>query len=244
MDIDLFETEQKVSADAAGLIQRSRGYAKIDLSDYISLAEQYDKLLEQLRRSTRLSDRTESVLFASTLDLTDKVHHDALTGIFNRRYMEDAMKRIISTITRSGGGFLSVLMMDLDFFKYYNDAYGHNMGDACLTAVAKTIESSILRPGDFAVRYGGEEFVVILPNTDENGACEVAMRIIRNVKSLDIPHEKSEISDHVTISIGITSSNVMHTKDGKDLIKKADEALYTSKHSGRNRYTYKEFRKG
>jgi diguanylate cyclase (GGDEF)-like protein len=244
MDIDLFESEQKVSDNAAGLIQSSKGGDKINLDDYIALAGEYDKLLEQFRRATRMSDKTESALFASTLDLTDKVHHDALTGIFNRRYMEDALKRIITTLARSGGGDLSVLMMDLDFFKYYNDAYGHNMGDACLTAVAKTIESSIHRQGDFAVRYGGEEVVVILPNTDEGGACEVASRILKNVKSLGIPHEKSEVSDHVTISIGITSGNALHTKDGLDFIRRADDALYTSKHSGRNRYTYKEFRKG
>jgi diguanylate cyclase (GGDEF)-like protein len=243
-EIDLFESEQKTSERAAVIVRNALEGEEISAEEYVKLADAYDRLLEQLRRATHLSDRTASVLYESTLDLVDKVHHDAMTGIYNRRYMEDGLKRVISTMTRSGGGKLSVLMMDLDFFKKYNDEYGHDMGDGCLKAVAKAFEESILRPGDFVVRYGGEEFVAVLPNTDESGACEVATRILKNVRKLNLKHGKSEISDIVTVSIGITSASVLDTRNGLDLIRRADEALYTSKHSGRNRYTYKSFKKG
>jgi diguanylate cyclase (GGDEF)-like protein len=243
MGIDLFENEQKISAAAALLIQKVHDGARLNLDDYEALAGEYDKLLDELRRTMHLADRTAAILYESNMDLADKVHHDALTGIFNRRYMEASLIRVISSLTRSGGGELSVLMMDLDFFKNYNDTYGHNMGDACLKAVAKALAVSVLRPEDFVARYGGEEFIAILPNTGENGAYEVAERIFQNVRLLNIPHEKSEAASSVTISIGITTGSVLNTKDGSDFIKRADEALYISKQSGRNRSSYLAFEK-
>jgi diguanylate cyclase (GGDEF)-like protein len=243
MEIDLFEHEQKISAAAADLIQKVREGASLNLDDYAALAGEYNKLLAQLRMTTHISDRTSTLLHESNLDLSDKIYHDALTGIFNRRYMEDRLIRMVGSMLRSGGGQLSVLMMDLDFFKNYNDAYGHDFGDTCLKTVAKTLADSVLRPEDFVVRYGGEEFVAFLPNTDENGARGVAERILNNVRSLNIPHGKSEAASCVTISIGITTGNVLHnTKDGSEFIKKADEALYKSKQSGRNKYTYLAFK--
>jgi diguanylate cyclase (GGDEF)-like protein len=208
------------------------------LDDYAALAAEYDKILEQLRRATHLSDRTATILHKSTLDLTVKVQHDALTGIFNRRYLEDNLMRIISSLSRSEDGKLGILMMDLDFFKNYNDSYGHTRGDACLKSVAKALEGSLLRPEDFVARYGGEEFAVILPNTGKSGACEVAERILQNVRSLNILHEKSEAASYVTVSIGITTGSALHTRNGADFIKRADEALYISKQTGRNKYTY------
>jgi diguanylate cyclase (GGDEF)-like protein len=238
LGIDLFANEQKIRDDAAALIQKVRDGAHLNLADYAALADAYGKLLEQLRRATYLSDRTTTVLHESTLDLADKVHRDALTGIFNRRYMEDSLTRIVNALIRSGGGKLSVLMMDLDFFKNYNDSYGHNRGDACLKAVAETLADSVFRPQDFAVRYGGEEFAAILPDTGEEGAREVAERMLNNVRELNIPHNRSAAADRVTISIGVTTGDVAYTHNGLDYIKRADEALYMSKRNGRDRYTY------
>jgi diguanylate cyclase (GGDEF)-like protein len=242
MEIDLFENEQKISTAAADLIQKVREGACLDLDDFAALASEYNKLLAQLRMTTHISDRTSTILHESNLDLSDKICHDALTGIFNRRYMDDHLIRVIASLARSGGGKLSVLMMDLDFFKNYNDEYGHDLGDTCLKTVAKTLADSVLRPEDFVARYGGEEFVAFLPNTDEKGASEVAERILNNVRSLKIPHEKSAAANYVTISIGITTGNALQTKDGSEFIKKADEALYKSKQGGRNRYTYIAFK--
>jgi diguanylate cyclase (GGDEF)-like protein len=238
MEIDLFEHEQKISAAATQLIQKVYEGGRLTLEDYAALASEYDTLLTQLRMTTHISDMTSSILYESNLDLTDQTYHDGLTGIFNRRYMEDRLKRVINSLIRSGGGKLSVLMMDLDFFKKYNDTYGHEQGDICLKAVAGTLAASILRPDEFVARYGGEEFVAFLPNTNENGAREVAERILNNVRSLNMPHEKNEAADRVTISIGVTTGNILSAKDGYNFIKKADEALYKSKQNGRNRYTY------
>jgi diguanylate cyclase (GGDEF)-like protein len=241
MEIDLFEYEKNISAAAADLIRRVRAGAGLCVDDYAALAGEYDKMLEQLRRATHLSDRTATVLYKSNLDLADKVHHDALTGIYNRRYLEENLVRVISTLSRSGDGKLSVLMTDLDFFKNYNDTYGHNLGDACLKAVAKTLADCLLRPEDFVARYGGEEFVVVLPNTGKSGACDVADRILHNVRSLNIPHENSATACHVTLSVGITSGRALYTNNAADYIKKADQAMYLSKQNGRNRYTYLVF---
>jgi diguanylate cyclase (GGDEF)-like protein len=155
--------------------------------------------------------------------------------------MEDNLKRVIKSILRSGGGLLSVLMIDIDFFKKYNDTYGHSDGDVCLKSIAKVLAACVMRPDDFAARYGGEEFVVILPNTDESGACGIADKILKSVQACGIPHIKNEAADCVTVSIGATTVHVDPAHDGGDYIKRADEALYISKGNGRNKYTYLAF---
>ena len=151
--------------------------------------------------------------------------------------MEDSLKRIMKSLKRSGGE-LSVLMMDIDYFKKYNDTYGHSQGDFCLKNVAEALAGSLSRPNDFVARYGGEEFAIILPNTDESGARVMANKVLTNVRARNIPHEKNEAADCVTISIGVTTSKVVQGQEWSDYIKRADEALYMSKQNGRNRYTY------
>ena len=161
---------------------------------------------------------------------------DPLTGIYNRRFLEENLDRIIKSLSRSGGK-LSLLMLDVDYFKKYNDTYGHNMGDSCLKTLANTFNQSITRTEDFVARYGGEEFVIVLPNVDERGASTVAERVLNNIRERNIPHEKSDAASCVTVSIGGVTSSVTHSHTGADFIKKADSALYMSKQNGRNRYT-------
>jgi diguanylate cyclase (GGDEF)-like protein len=131
----------------------------------------------------------------------------------------------------------SIIMIDVDFFKYYNDTYGHGEGDKCLKIVAQTISNCISRESDFVARYGGEEFVVVLPYTDNDGARQVAERLIESIHTCNIPHEKSEAAKCVTISMGIAVGSVNSTQSFEDYIKLADEMLYVSKKNGRNRYT-------
>ena len=161
---------------------------------------------------------------------------DGLTGIYNRRFLEESMDRIIKSLGRTGGE-LSVLMMDVDYFKKYNDTYGHNMGDICLKTMANTFAQSIVRADDFVARYGGEEFIIVLPNTSEHGAETVAERVLVNIRERNIPHQNSEAAACVTVSIGCMTSAVLHSHSAADFIKKADEALYRSKQDGRNRFT-------
>ena len=241
MEIDLFENEQRIYDNALNRIAEVCEGTQFDFAEYAEMTKEYGKLLKQLRRSTRLADRTTIDLHESNLDLTDKVHYDALTKIYNRRYLEENLKRVVKSIVRSGEGFLSVLMIDIDFFKKYNDTYGHSEGDVCLKTIAKVLAESVMRPDDFVTRYGGEEFVVVLPSTNEKGARVMAEKILENVRACGIPHKKNKAANCVTVSIGVTTANVDLEYDGEDYIKRADEALYMSKGNGRNKYTYIDF---
>jgi diguanylate cyclase (GGDEF)-like protein len=236
--LDIFEHEQNIHDDA---VKRALEADKtVSVKDYISLVKQYGKLLKQLRRTTRFADRTSIGLHESNLDLTDKVHYDVLTEIYNRRYMEESLKRLIKSSARSGKA-LSILLLDVDYFKKYNDFYGHGKGDDCLKVIAKVLAGTVMRADDFAARYGGEEFIVVLPDTDEAGAELVGKSLLEGIRNLCVPHEESHISSHVTISIGSTTVYPKRNDKFKDYIMFADEALYTSKKNGRNQYTHKEY---
>jgi len=235
MIVDIFEEEQRIYDEAV-----ARTEASVD--EYKELAKQYGRLLRQLRRSTRIADRTTINLYDSNVDLTDKVNYDALTGIHNRRFMEDNLAALIKSLSRSGAQ-LSLLMLDIDFFKKYNDTYGHSEGDNCLKSVAAIIAESVNRkPDDFVARYGGEEFAVVLPSTDENGARYIAEKILGDIRAKNIPHKLNEVASCVTISIGGTTGIVEYMQKGEDYIRRADEALYLSKNNGRNQYTFKQFK--
>jgi len=237
---DFLADEQRIYDEAVSNVKAVRNGARFDFEDYAKLTDEYGKLLDEHRLTTIISDSTTVELYENNLDLSDKVYHDPLTGIYNRRFLEDSMKRITNSLNRSSD-LLSVMMIDIDYFKKYNDTYGHGEGDTCLKEVAEAISNTLLRPDDFAARYGGEEFTVILPYTDENGARHVAEKILQNVRELNIPHEKNEAADHVTISIGLTTCNAENMQDGDAYIKQADIALYQSKQNGRNQYTYLKF---
>ena len=166
---------------------------------------------------------------------------DALTGIYNRRFMESELNSVLELLSRSNGT-LSILMIDIDHFKLYNDTYGHQQGDVCLKNVAQALSETISRTNDFVARYGGEEFIAVLPNTGEFGARLIAEKLLENIIALNIPHEKSSVAPYVTISIGAASGIVEHTQRWEDYVKRADEAVYKSKKDGRNRYTYVAYR--
>jgi diguanylate cyclase (GGDEF)-like protein len=165
---------------------------------------------------------------------------DQLTGIYNRRYLDINLEKIIKFHSRTGSS-LSVLMIDIDYFKKYNDTYGHDKGDGCLKAVASGLSQCVTRSEDFVARYGGEEFAVVLPNTDMNGAQLVAEKMLQKTRDCNMPHEASDIACYVTISIGGTTGIINHLQIGSDYIKCADKGLYESKRNGRNRYTFVNF---
>jgi len=240
--LDLFENEQKVFDDAEKRIEEVRKGGSFSFEEFESLANEYGKLLRQLRKSIHFADRTSNGLFRTNLSLEDKVHFDALTGIYNRRFMDDNFRRIIKFLSRCNG-VLSVMMLDIDFFKKYNDTYGHKMGDVCLRAVAKALFDTA-RVDDYVIRYGGEEFLVILPNADEAGAGMIAGRLLKSIESLGIPHKNSDIADYVTISIGATTIKVKHNDQYMDYVERADKALYMSKETGRNKYTHIKYDEG
>jgi len=157
---------------------------------------------------------------------------DGLTLIANRRYFDEQFIRLWRDAKRHGKP-LSVVMADIDFFKAYNDEYGHSAGDDCLKKVANVLRIATKRAADFTARYGGEEFIVILPDTDCYGADKLAERLRANVQELNIAHKHSPVGN-VTISLGISTTIPMKEQDSVDLINAADKALYDAKSAGRN----------
>lgn len=169
-------------------------------------------------------------------DLLEKLSFiDALTSVFNRRYLDDALAKEWRCALRSGE-LLSLLLVDIDFFKAFNDYYGHLEGDRCLQKVASVLKRSVLRPGDVVARYGGEEFILILPSTSKEGATKVATRIQENLAFIKMEHRMSKVSKYVTVSIGIATTIAKEVFNEKSMIRMADLALYQAKSEGRNRF--------
>ncbi len=159
-------------------------------------------------------------------------HQDGLTGLFNRRRFDESLGKEWRRCKRNRAD-LSLLMIDIDFFKKYNDRYGHLRGDDCLKQVAQILEDNFQRPGDLLVRYGGEEFAVLLPETHIAGATRMAERIRESMAERDIPHEDG-IGQRLTISIGLSTAHPAEQSDAAVLLKRADDALYQAKAMGRN----------
>lgn len=177
--------------------------------------------------------QAEETLRQSAETLRALAHTDALTGIMNRRSFDDEMTIQIASAVRNRAK-LSIMMLDVDRFKAYNDTYGHQAGDLCLQEISECLRLTCNRAVDIVARYGGEEFVAILPNTDERGALVVAERFARMLETRQLVHTASEFG-YVTASVGVATGNTRSGKlDGTALIKMADAALYEAKHRGRN----------
>lgn len=194
---------------------------------YVALGYVYD-----LRKIKKLEENIHKLEHEA-----EKIYFDPLTNIFNRRYFDENLARILKNLSRSES-MLSMMMIDIDRFKQYNDTYGHDKGDECLKMIANCLSKTITRETDFVARYGGEEFAVVLPNTDRNGACIIAEKLLKNIINLNIIHKKNDASPVVTVSIGVTTSKVERSQTDHDYIKRSDEMLYMSKQGGRNRYTF------
>jgi diguanylate cyclase (GGDEF)-like protein len=164
---------------------------------------------------------------------------DGLTRIPNRRQLDKTLESEWRRATRSQTS-LSLLMIDVDHFKKFNDHYGHSAGDKCLQAVALALQSTVCRPGDFVARYGGEEFTVILQETEEAGALYIAEQLRSAVAALNITHAGSDTCHHVTISIGSATTLPTADRECFTLIEAADQALYQAKRAGRNRAVSKK----
>ncbi|DAB28878.1 MAG TPA: diguanylate cyclase response regulator [Sulfurimonas sp. UBA10385] len=160
---------------------------------------------------------------------------DALTHIPNRRYFNEKFEIKYRESIRDKMSF-ALMMIDIDFFKLYNDKYGHGKGDSALTKVALTLQKNLKRPFDMVARYGGEEFVIILKNIDKDGLKKVTQSLIDSVQKLKIPHEYSSVSDYLSISIGLSFKDIEENKPKNQLLKEADDMLYEAKKAGKNRY--------
>lgn len=213
------------------------GHGDSDAEDKCWEAGGVDFLTKPVNANT-LNHRIKSHL--ALKELTDELrrmaYQDGLTQVSNRRYFDEYLLRQQKLSQRSGS-FFALLMFDIDFFKSYNDHYGHLAGDDCLRLVAKVLKQSVERPGDFVARFGGEEFAVVLPETDIAGAILVATKLLANVRELGIKHKGSPF-DVVTGSIGIAASDGSK-KTLQELIDTADRRLYVAKTSGRDQFISK-----
>ncbi len=189
-------------------------------------------LLAKVRAMLRIATRQQEIC-AVHRQLKEIAILDSLTGIPNRRHFDDTLaaewKRCIRTESP-----LSIVISDVDFFKQFNDIYGHHAGDVCLKAVASSLSESLFRVEDTVARYGGEEFVAILPGTDANGAYAVAERMRLSARELGIPHQQG-IDGRISCSFGVASTRPSADKAPQQLLKTADAGLYAAKRAGRNR---------
>jgi two-component system, chemotaxis family, response regulator WspR len=161
-------------------------------------------------------------------------NHDALTGVANRRYFDARLAHEWSRAMRDGTS-LALILLDIDYFKLFNDCYGHLQGDTCLREVAGALQGTLKRPGDLLARYGGEEFIVLLPQTNLEGVRAVAEALRRSVDNLHIPHIASPHAQQVTISLGAATLIPDRHNSRELLLHVVDSALYAAKHEGRNR---------
>ncbi|BAE52065.1 diguanylate cyclase [Paramagnetospirillum magneticum] len=190
-------------------------------------------LLTELVEQFVASERRLAEAHATVLAMS---RTDALTGIANRRWFDESLAQELARANRSKTS-LGLLLMDIDCFKLFNDNYGHSAGDDCLQAVAQAVQSIVRRPPDLAARYGGEELVCILPDTDAKGVEAVGNAVLEAVRGLAIPHAFSKAVDIVTVSIGGVSLIPTEATTPKQIIEAADSVLYASKEGGRNRLT-------
>lgn len=195
----------------------------------------YSKTLQQIIDSLeqQVNERTKE-LSKLNEQLKDASEKDELTGLFNRRKFNAFLEEEYSRSSRLGSCF-SLLLIDIDYFKLYNDNYGHIKGDHCLASVAKIMNKALPRSIDFIARYGGEEFVIILPSTGLEGATQVANIIREAVINANIEHAFSKVEKYVTISQGVTTYHKDDSLSISEIINDADQALYLAKSNGRNR---------
>ena len=182
----------------------------------------------------RLRLRHQIGLKRTREELSRLVATDGLTGLANRRRFDEVLEHEWRRLGRNAGT-LSLVLIDIDHFKAFNDLYGHIAGDDCLRQVARAIDGVVNRAADLSARYGGEEFACVLPETDNAGAMIIAARLLGAVSALTILHARSDVAEHVTISIGVATGPSRVGQSPLVLLGQADEQLYAAKAAGRNR---------
>lgn len=187
----------------------------------------WNVLKKQAIAKQRLQTTNQNLLRLATTD--------GLTQVKNRYFFDQEIRHEWTRSQRESQP-LSLILFDVDYFKKYNDYYGHPTGDICLQKIAHIAQQSIHRPADFVARYGGEEFAIVLPNTSQEGAIAIAQRIQEALQALAIPHLQSDISNIISISLGIATTIPIEHTSCDDLVALADQSLYDAKRDGRDRY--------
>jgi len=219
------------------ILQQTVDEKTLQLQDKNKLLEKEIKqcrIMESILSKNEIEYRTiAEKLKIANQQLQRLANSDGLTGLANRRYLDDYLQQEWKRLSREQAS-VSLIMCDVDYFKNYNDNFGHLLGDECLRQIATVLKKSIKRPADLVARYGGEEFIILLPNTDLEGAIHLAEKIRLKIKSINIPHTNSDISDCITVSLGVASTVPQLNISPQTLIAAADKMLYEAKSAGRN----------
>lgn len=165
--------------------------------------------------------------------MTDENNKDVLTGLYNHLYCDETLTYEVKRLSRSGNP-LTIIMLDLDYFTAFNDTYGQPTGNECLEKIGYTIKDAVYRETDIACRLDGEKFIVILPDTDEMAAIQIAERLRFRVEDLKIPHRHSEISDYLTASLGVLTLKLNYSYDNDYILNLCEALLIKAKEDGRN----------
>ncbi|WP_414564502.1 MULTISPECIES: diguanylate cyclase domain-containing protein [unclassified Anabaena] len=204
--------------------------------DFVTKPIHWPVLRQRVRRLIQQA-QIQRQLEAANRELQRLVTIDGLTQVANRRRFEEYFTQEWQRMARDQMP-ISLILCDVDFFKFFNDTYGHQAGDRCLQQVANTIKNTFKRPADLVSRYGGEEFAIILPKTDTEGAILLAETVCSVIRKLAIPHGTSQVSPYVTISIGVSTTIPQPGSDLQKMIAMADQALYQAKSEGRDRVKF------
>ncbi|MEJ5036479.1 sensor domain-containing diguanylate cyclase [Acinetobacter johnsonii] len=188
-----------------------------------------------------ISERKKQEQELETLkkQLEEYSYQDGLTGIANRRFFEDSYQREWLNAQREQQP-LTIMLLDIDYFKQYNDYNGHILGDACLKQIAQILKKSVSRPRDLVARFGGEEFVLILPDTSQASAIEVVERILQSIRTADICHSSSPLDQRLSVSLGVKTIIPTQKNDKMVFLKEVDQNLYLAKEQGRNGYVIQD----
>ena len=214
------------------MVSRQRNWTSNDLRRLKLVGEMLANALQNLRYRQSLQ-QIKLQLEQANAALQQQAHHDGLTGIANRRHFDNQLQQELYRCCRFEMP-ISLLMLDIDYFKAYNDHYGHQAGDEALQIVARILQKQVKRQGELAARYGGEEFAIILPGSDHGDSHVLAENIQFQLNKLALPHQHSPVAPILTVSIGYCSWLVTTDANSEQLIRQADEALYQAKKTGRN----------
>jgi diguanylate cyclase (GGDEF)-like protein len=232
-EVDMAKYERKDFLKVYNSMIKNVGFILLMIILGIMLISYY--VFKSIQKDQTELEITTKKLKKANKQLENVSYTDALTGLYNRRYFNLVYDRELKRAKRTHN-YITFMMLDIDYFKQYNDTYGHIEGDFALKSVAKVLKDTLKRPSDFIFRLGGEEFGVILSETSESDSASIARNICDAVRNREIKHENSKVNEFLTISVGVTCCVADKALDEEILITRADEMLYKAKDGGRDNY--------